>query len=129
MLLESICYAILAIALVFATCEIGHRLENTFNEINYAFCQQLEWYYYPIEVQRMLVQTLIYTQQPVAIKFFGSIACSREQFKGVRSFSTKNIIDQFKFLTDAACNNFFLNILQVMNSGYSCFMVLRRFYK
>lgn len=88
MLLESIFYGILAIALNFATCEIGHRLENTFNEIHDAFCL-LEWYFYPVKVQRMLVLILINTQKPVEINFFGSIACSREQFKRVRHSKMK----------------------------------------
>lgn len=89
MLLESVIYGVLAIALNFATCEIGQRLENTFDEINDAFCL-LEWYLYPAKVQQMLVPILIITQKPVEINFFGSIACSREQFKKVRLPSTTN---------------------------------------
>lgn len=83
MLLQSIFYGVLAIALVFGACKIGQRLSNTFNEINVAFCQ-LQWYLYPLEIQQTLVPTLIYVQQPVVIEFFGSISCSAEQFKKVR---------------------------------------------
>lgn len=82
MLFQIILFGTLSIALVFATSEIGQRVETTFDEINDSFCQ-LNWYLYPIEVQRMLIPILIYTEKPVVINFFGSITCSREQFKKV----------------------------------------------
>lgn len=82
MLIQAMFFGILSISLVFATCEIGHRLESTFSEINGAICK-LQWYLYPIKIQRTLGPMLIYTQTPVVIEFFGSIACSREQFKKV----------------------------------------------
>ena len=85
MLLQSIFYGVLAIALVFSTCEIGQNLTNTFNEIEDAV-YILDWYLYPIEIQQMLIPIMIYMQEPVFIKFFGSISCSEEQFKKVVQF-------------------------------------------
>lgn len=75
--------------LLFVTSEIGHRLHNAFDEIDDAICQ-LEWYQYPIEIQRILPLIMTYTQKPVVINFFGSFSCSREQFKRVRSSTDSN---------------------------------------
>lgn len=68
--------------LVFAVCEISERYSNAFSEIN-DVVGQLEWYLLPIEAQRLLPLLIMYCQKPFVIKFFGNIACSREQFKKV----------------------------------------------
>lgn len=82
-LLESIFLGIFALNLVFATCEIGQRVSNNCSGIEEEMVH-LDWYLYPIEIQRMLIPVMIYIQKPVEIVFFGSLACSREQFKQVR---------------------------------------------
>lgn len=43
----------------------------------------LDWYIFPIEMQKMLPTILIEAQQLVALECFGSILCSREVFKQV----------------------------------------------
>lgn len=88
MLLQATFFGVLSTALTFATCEIGQRLQSTFTEIEDTV-YQLQWYLYPIQIQRMLIPITIYTQQTVVIQFFGSIACSREQFKKVSHLSIK----------------------------------------
>lgn len=81
-LLQSFFAGILAITTVLATSEIGHYVQNV-SDFNYTV-SQLDWYRYPIKIQRMLVPVLIFVQKPVVIQFFGSFSSSREQFKKVR---------------------------------------------
>ena len=81
-LFESIFCGFWALMLVFAACEIGQRFTNLYNEINNEICL-IDWYLPSIEIQRMLLTILMYTQQPVEITFFGSMSCTRAQFKRV----------------------------------------------
>lgn len=84
-LLESLLCAIWGIILVFITCEISQRFSNTFTDLYETVCQ-LEWYLYPVEVQQIFVLLILYAQKPCEIPFFGSYACSREQFKRVKYY-------------------------------------------
>lgn len=63
-------------------CEICQRVNFAFNECN-EMTNQLQWYLFPADIQRMLPLIFNYMQQPVDIKFFGSAACDRETFKHV----------------------------------------------
>lgn len=47
----------------------------------------LDWYRFPIKLQKMLPIILIDAQQLVALDCFGSITCSREVFKQVREIA------------------------------------------
>ena len=82
MLFESIFSGIWALILVFAVCEFCQRMTNIYHEINFTV-YQIDWYKPPIEIQRMLLIILIYTEQPLDFEFFGSMTCNREQFKRV----------------------------------------------
>lgn len=63
-------------------CEIGHYLTTEFIEINDSF-EQINWYLYPIEIQRVLTTILIHLQEPVELFYFGVNSCSRESLKKV----------------------------------------------
>lgn len=80
--LMTIFYASFAFGYVFITCELFQRLTDGFDEINDAV-DQLKWYQFSNEIRKMLPTLLINVQQPVFIKCFGSISCSRETFKKV----------------------------------------------
>lgn len=69
-------------ALMFAICELCQRVNMAFDECS-DIVDQLEWYRFPIEIQRMLPFIQQFTQQPVEITCFGSKACDRESFKYV----------------------------------------------
>lgn len=71
-----------AACLVFASCELSERFDITVSEVS-DMIGQIEWYLLPIEAQQMLPVLIMYCQKSMTIKFFGSIACSREQFKKV----------------------------------------------
>lgn len=78
-----------ALATVFVLCEIGQRIGGACNEINDVF-DRLNWYLFPIEVRETLPMVILYVQQPINFKFFGSFACSREQLKRVSMMYRSN---------------------------------------
>lgn len=79
-LLKSLLCGFWAFTVVFCACELGQRFSDAFSEIDDKF-GEMNWYLLPIGTQRILLTIILYTQQTVAIKFFGSYACSRELFK------------------------------------------------
>lgn len=80
-LIGQVCYAFGA---TFISCELGQRTNNGYCDID-AIMGQFDWYLYPNEIQRILPAIIANSQQPVYIKCFGSISCSRETFKKVCS--------------------------------------------
>lgn len=70
--------------LVFVTCEFSQRYTDAYeaigNEVN-----KIDWHLVINDKQlhRMLLIIMVYAQKELEIKFFGSISCSREQFKRV----------------------------------------------
>lgn len=81
-LYESIFCGFLALSLVFIACELGQRGSDAFNEIGEVFVE-IDWYLMPDEIQRRLPIIMIYLQDSIEIRFFGSISCSRAQFQKV----------------------------------------------
>lgn len=67
---------------MFMYCELGQYLTTEFIEINDTF-EQIDWYVYPIEIQRLLTTILIHLQEPVELFYFGCNSCSRESMKKV----------------------------------------------
>lgn len=82
MLFGTLFGGIWGVFLVFFACELSEMFNNKANEIGDAI-DHLDWYLLPIEAQRMLPTVMIYAQKALYIKFFGKIACNREQFKKV----------------------------------------------
>lgn len=92
------CYAF-GTVLVF--CEIGQRATNAFSEINDVI-GQFDWYLFPDELKKILPIIIRFAQQPVDIKFFGSISSSRYVFKSVSStikFSSR-VVEKSSDLAD-----------------------------
>lgn len=77
-----ICQMCWSLDLVFIICEFGERACNGFDKLYDETCQ-LDWYSFPIEVQGMLPIVMIATQQPVVIRGFGNIQCTRNVFNRV----------------------------------------------
>lgn len=63
-------------------CEFGERVRNEFEGLN-DMIDELDWYLFPMEIQRMLPIIMIAAQKPVVIRGFGNIACVREVFRKV----------------------------------------------
>lgn len=81
-LLLTILSGICALAAVFIACELGQRMTDAFEEIEYTV-DQFDWYLFPIEIQQMLLMTVANAQHPVSVECFASITCTREVFKNV----------------------------------------------
>lgn len=81
-LLESIFAGIWALCLVGVACELSQRFCNAFIEVGDAV-DQIDWYLLDNKLQRTLLPIMMYTQEPVIVKFFGNLSCSREQFQKV----------------------------------------------
>lgn len=63
-------------------CELCERIRYGFKEISNAI-YNLDWYTYPLEVQRMLPTIVNYAQQSVELEAFGNIPFTRDTFKRV----------------------------------------------
>lgn len=100
-------------------CEAGQKFSDAFSQ-NDDVLGQLQWYLMPIEIQKMLPPVIINTQKPIDIKFFGTMACNREQFKKV---------NMSQWMPCCAIAVLCLQNFQVVNAAYKYFMVLREFYK
>ena len=72
-------------AFMYLFCEFGERVSNGFDELNDAIYQS-DWYTLPLHIKRMLPTVILAAQQPIGIRIFGSIRCSRETFKKVKVF-------------------------------------------
>lgn len=93
MLIELIYAGFRCLLFLFFTFEFGQQLRNAFGEIDHVF-DQFNWYLFPIEVKRILPTVILYVQQPVQLKFFGSYSCNREHSKRV-SHTSKYKYDLF----------------------------------
>lgn len=118
-LFESVYCGIGALGLVFVTCEFMQRITNSHSAIDDAI-NDLDWYWVPtnMNLTSIFLISIMYTQKPLEVQFFGSISCSRDQFRRVRKkVPTKNL-KLFKWIVNKSNR-----ILQVVYSGYNGFMV------
>lgn len=81
-ILRSLLCVTWAFVLVFSCCELGHKLSDAFDRID-DLLYRIDWYLFPMKIQKMLPIIMLNTQQSLVVKFFGSNSCSREQFKKV----------------------------------------------
>ena len=79
---------IYAFGVLFIGCELGQRIVLAFDECN-DMIDQLEWYLFPMEIQKLLPIVNHFMQQPIEIKFFGSYMLNRDAFKYVSSQTQK----------------------------------------
>lgn len=84
MVLTSVSLFAQSMVLAFIPCELGERMSDATSGINDSI-DQFDWHSFPVEIQKILPTVLIGVQQPIEIRCFGSIACTRETFKQVRS--------------------------------------------
>lgn len=82
--------------LVFITCELAGQIGNQFDDMDYLI-EQFNWYWFPLEVQRVLPILILNGQQPVGFECFGSIMCNRETFKKVWMPIFKNTVSLGSF--------------------------------
>lgn len=65
-------------------CECGERVSQQFNQFDDEI-HRCHWYALPIQIQKMHLIFMQDTQQPIIIRGYPNIWCSREIFKMVKS--------------------------------------------
>lgn len=75
--------AVSAAAILFSFCMFGESLANQFDELDLRFYQSIDWYLFPMGIQRMLVTVMSNTQRPTVILGYGNVECTRDTFKTV----------------------------------------------
>lgn len=69
---------------IFILCEFGERVNAVFEDISIAVDQDLRWYLFPLDTQKILPTVFVVSQEPVKLNMFGSIDCNRRTFKEVK---------------------------------------------
>lgn len=67
---------------VFVSCELCQRADDAHDKIADDF-GNLNWYLFPFKTWKCLPIIICNVQQPIMIRCFGSISCTRESFKMV----------------------------------------------
>lgn len=78
----------------FLYCELGEMIKNEFNIFNEELCQ-CKWYLFSIDVQRMILIFMSDAQQPMLLRGYGNIVCTRNSFKNVIFFRIQNFSIKF----------------------------------
>lgn len=104
---------------VFVSCELCHRAVYAHDKIANDF-GNLNWYSFPFKTWKFLPIIISNVQQPIVIRCFGSISCTRETFKMVSRCCLH--IDYF---VEHFLNNHKI-CSQVVHKGFSFYMVFRQ---
>lgn len=67
---------------IFVFCEFGENVSEQFGKLNKAI-YKCRWYSFPMDMQKMIQIILVSTQQPVNLRGYGNVECSREAFNRV----------------------------------------------
>lgn len=73
---------LLAMGYVFVFSELGHKLSTAFEDISDAI-GSLNWYRFPVETWKALLTLISGAQEPAILTVFGSVSCTRADFKNV----------------------------------------------
>lgn len=119
MLALTMAYVFYAFGMIFLVCELCQRASDEFEKIG-DIIGEFHWYLFPDELTHLLPTIIAVAQQPVGIDCFGSMKCTRDSFKRVSFITDRPIF--YKYLITISHL-----ILQVVNGGFSYFMVLRQF--
>lgn len=81
-LLSSImlCFGTLLLSMI--CCEMGEQLSDTCGGVEESLAQ-VRWYLFPLEIQQLFPIVIQYSQERLVIRFFGSMAVTRAQFRKV----------------------------------------------
>lgn len=115
-LFSLLCLMFWSFSLIFFYCEFGENISGQFDEL-IDVIYQFKWYSYPVKMQRMIPIILKGTQHPIVLRGFGNVMCKRFMFKQVKQTENAYFPKRFSISTN----------FQVVNAGFSYFMVLREF--
>lgn len=82
MLVIALGYALYSFGLLFIACEIAQSGCDAVNSFDLDI-GQIDWYLYPIQMQKILPAVMNMAQKPVEFIWFGSMAADRDTFKKV----------------------------------------------
>lgn len=69
---------------MFLYCELGERMTSAFGKLS-ELIDQMNWYSFSLEIQRMLPTFIFTSQQAVFIRGYGNTVYMRQTFKRVSS--------------------------------------------
>lgn len=96
MQINVVCYYISWIVTFdFVVCELGQWVTGRFETLSLEL-SLCNWYAFPIEMQRVYLNFLLDSQQPVEIQSYPGIVCSRDTFKKVVFF--RNYFNNIRFI-------------------------------
>lgn len=111
---------------VYTSC--GHAVSNQFEMFYQEVCQ-CNWYFFPVELQHILMIVVLNTQKPTIIRGLGNACCTREAFKKVGELIlfcfvrndqiALEWVEQHTLSLSFSCS-------QTINIGFSYFMTLHR---
>lgn len=84
-ILPTILVVIPVFGMIFIACEFNQEVTDKFETFNDKFVE-CNWYSYDIELQQMFLIFASNTQQPVFIRGYGNLLCTRETYKKVIHF-------------------------------------------
>lgn len=82
-----ICVMMWSFVSMFLICEMGQMVSNHFNRFSDKI-YMCDWYFLPLELQQMFV-IIIMNAQPVLIRGYGNVECTRDSFKRVKFLLAK----------------------------------------
>lgn len=103
---------------VFFLCEFGERVSSGFEGLNETL-NSLQWYSFPIEIQRMIPTAMIIFQAQTVIPIVGKISCSRYIFDKVSA-------EIFVCRKSSEFIVMSLSRFQIINRAFSCAMLILR---
>lgn len=78
----TIVVAIISSGVLFIYTEAGEQISTQMDEISDTV-NELDWYTFPLQAQRMMPIIILTTQHPPVLAAYGGILCTRETFKKV----------------------------------------------
>lgn len=69
-------------------------MSGTYSEIGYEI-NQLDWYFFPFKVWKILPMIMMNAQKQVKFECFGTISCDRETFKNVCNLQEFLYVSQY----------------------------------
>lgn len=109
---------IAVLAMIGIFCLFGDDITRRFGDITIDFFHS-KWYLYPAEMRQAIVTIMIVAQKPIHVRGLGIVYCTRELFKKVNAFNQVGLVRMELFSK--------VKPFQTINTGFSCFMLLRQF--
>lgn len=95
-LIRDVCMMFWSFAAVFFLCHFSENVSTSFEKLNDRLFE-CDWYLLPNELQRSFFITTIAVQEPIHIRGFGNVLCTRQSFKEV---SNAYLVSNYSFINE-----------------------------